>query len=89
MLGAFIRARAMLSNALNDLEAFTHYAESYLATRTPQASLEDSLSAFRAHQRDLQRLRDHIAPSIAEADRGEFSPLDEKALFERIRHDQS
>ena len=75
----------MPNDALADLEAFTLYAETYFSAVTNRSSLEDGLSAFRAHQHDLQRLRKHLVPSIAEADRGEVSPLDADALFDRIR----
>lgn len=76
---------AMLDNAIADLQAFTHYAEIHLAADNGPTSLEQSLSAFRDHQRDLERLREHLAPSLAEAKRGEAKPLDAEALFARIR----
>ena len=49
-----------------------------------EMSLEESVEAFRAGQRDAARLRQRLAPSIEQARRGESKPLDAEAVIERV-----
>ena len=73
----------MANDFYSDLEAFNRFVAEHRDNGSEGLSLESSLAAFRAHQEDLQRLRDHLEPSIAQAQRGESKPLDVKALIDR------
>ncbi len=49
-------------------------------------TVEESVEAFRAYQRDVASLRQHLAPSIEQAKRGESKPLDAETVIERVNN---
>ena len=74
----------MASVAGNELVAFYRFLGEQIDSGAKGMSLEESVEAFRARQRDAARLKEHLAPSIEQARRGESKPLDAEAVIERV-----
>ena len=74
----------MSTQPQTELEAFHSFVAQQLQSRRGDMSVEDSVKAFRAYQRDLERLKADIQPALNEIDRGEASELDYDALNERV-----
>ena len=68
----------------NEVLAFYHFLGEKINCGASEMTVEESVEAFRAYQRDAARLRRHLAPSIEQARRGESKPLDAEAVIERI-----
>ena len=66
------------------MAAFYRFLGEQLDGGASQITVEESVEASHAHQRDVARLRQHLAPSIEQANRGESKPLDAEALVERV-----
>jgi hypothetical protein len=69
----------------SDRDAFSAFIDQRFVTGEAGVTLEEALAAFRAYQRDLERLRAKLRPAIEQADRGESRPLDLDAVMSRIR----
>jgi len=69
----------------NEVLAFYRFLGAQISGGAQQATLEESIAAFRAHQTDVARLREHLAPSIEQANRGESKPLDAEAVIKRVK----
>ena len=68
----------------NELVEFYRFLGERIDSGAKEMSLEESVEAFRACQRDSARLRQHLTPSIEQARRGESKPLDAEAVIERV-----
>jgi len=68
----------------NEVLAFYRFLGEQIDRGANEMTVEQSVEAFRAYQRDAARLRRHLAPSIEQAKRGELKPLDAEALIERV-----
>jgi hypothetical protein len=66
-------------------DAFNAFLDQQFVLGPNEATLEDALTAFRAYQRDLERLKEKLRPALEEADRSEGKPLDLDAVLQRIR----
>ncbi len=65
----------------SEIETFHHFLGQQLENGGSTMTSNEALEAFRAHQRDANRLRDHIAQSDGEEGR----PLDASALTDRVK----
>ncbi len=68
----------------SEVLAFYHFLGRQIECGANEMTVEESVEAFRAHQRDTARLRRHLAPSIEQARRGDSKPLDADAIIERV-----
>ena len=68
----------------SEMIAFYRFLGEQIDGGGSQMPVEESVEAFRAYQRDVARLRQHLAPSVKQAKRGESQPLDAEALIERV-----
>lgn len=68
----------------SEMAAFHRFLGEKLDLGASEMTVEESVEAFRAYQRDVARLRQRLAPSIEQARRGESKPLDAEALIERV-----
>ena len=68
----------------NEVLAFYRFLGEQMNRGANELTVEESVEAFRAYQRDAARLRQHLAPSIEQAKRGESKPLDADAVIERV-----
>lgn len=66
-------------------DAFNAFLNERFVLPQKDATLEEALAAFRAYERDRERLKQRLKPSIEQADRGEARTLDHDALMERVR----
>ena len=66
----------MATESPSELEAFQAFLNRQLADGDPGLTPEESVEAFRAYQRDLERLREEIGPALERSRRGESEPLD-------------
>ncbi len=60
----------------SDLELFHQFLTEQLESGLGGLSPEQSVDAFRAHQRDVERFREDIRPALERSRRGESQPLD-------------
>jgi len=74
----------MASVGGNELVAFYRFLGEQIDSGAKEMSLEESVEAFRATRCDAACLRQHLAPSIEQARRGESKPLDAEAVIERV-----
>jgi len=65
----------------DSFQQFLNGGEFDVSALTP----EESVHLYRSYQRDIARLKEKIAPSVRQVERGETSPLDVEAMKERIR----
>ena len=68
----------------SEMAAFYRFLGEQIDRGASEMTVEESVEAFRAYQRDVARLRQHLAPSIEQAKRGESKPLDAETLIERV-----
>ncbi len=66
----------MATQIPSELESFQRFLSERLEDGTVELSPEESVEAFRAYQRDLERFREDLAPALARSLRGEPEPLD-------------
>jgi hypothetical protein len=69
-------AAKMKSTPPTELAMFHRFVTESLENGSSALSPEEILSAFRAHQRDLQRLRKAVQPSLARSLCGESRQID-------------
>ena len=74
----------MSTDSSSELVAFHHFLGQQIQRGDTQLSPEASVRAYRAYCEELERFRQDLAPSLAEADRGEARPLDVDALMRRV-----
>ena len=60
----------MRTKAVSELESFSLFISEYLSNGDGSLTLEESVEAFRAHQRDLERLKEDIRPAVERFKRG-------------------
>ena len=65
----------------SEIKALHQFLGQQLENGLSTMTADEALEAFRAHQHDVGRLREHVAQS--EGDEGK--PLDDSALKERVR----
>ena len=72
----------MRTKAVSELESFSLFISEYLSNGDGSLTLEESVEAFRAHQRDLERLKEDIRPAVERFKRGghEGRELDYKKI---------
>ena len=68
----------------SEMAAFHRFLGERIDGGPSEMTVEESVEAFRAYQRDVARLKQHLGPSIEQAKRGESKPLDAEALIERV-----
>ncbi len=68
----------------NEVLAFYRFLREQIDRGESEMTVQASVEAFRAYQRDVARLRGHLAPSIEQARRGESKRLDAEAVIERV-----
>ncbi len=68
----------------NEVLAFYRFLGEQINRGANEMTVQQSVEAFRAYQRDAASLRRHLAPSIEQAKRGESKPLDAEAVIERV-----
>jgi hypothetical protein len=67
----------MATDNANELIVFHRFLGDQIEGGSVDLSPEESVEAFRAYQRDLERLRDDLEPALGRLERGEpASPLD-------------
>ena len=67
----------MATDSTTEIEAFHRFLGDQIEGGPVDVSPEESVQAFRAYQRDLERVRNDLGPSIDRFDRVEpASPLD-------------
>jgi hypothetical protein len=74
----------MATEPPTELETFHRFLTDQLAGGRSDLSPEESVKAFRAYQRDLERLREEIRPAVERSRRGESQPLDIEDLKARV-----
>ena len=74
----------MATQLPNELESFHRFLAEQLKRGVVELSPEESVEAFRAHQRDLERCREEIRPALERSLRGESEPLDTEELKTRV-----
>jgi hypothetical protein len=76
----------MATEDANELIVFHRFLGEQIQGGSVDLSPEESVAAFRAYQRDLERLRDDLEPAIGRRERGEpASPLDIEDVKRRGR----
>jgi len=75
----------MTTATLTELEAFHQFLSERLKNGDRNLSVDSSIEAFRAYQRDLQRLREELRPSLQRAARGEGREIDVDDIGRRGR----
>ncbi len=66
----------MSTEAITELELFHRFVGDALCNGGAELSPEETLAAFRAHERDLKKLRKDVQPSLDRSLRGDSKPLD-------------
>lgn len=66
----------MATESESELRAFCDFLQQRLEGGTVELSPEESVEAFRAYQRDLERLRKDVRPALERSLAGESEPLD-------------
>ena len=74
----------MATEPPSELELFYRFLSEQLQNGEPELSPEDSVRAFRAHQRESGRLRKEIHPAVERFKRGEGRELDYEAVKEEV-----
>ena len=75
----------MATDTVTELEAFHKFLGERLKNGRCKLSVEQSVEAFRAYQRELQTLRQDLAPALEESARGNSAPLDIEQLKAEVR----
>ncbi|MCH8828426.1 MAG: hypothetical protein IID45_02495 [Planctomycetes bacterium] len=79
----------MTTTAASELELFQRFIESQLKNQDRIPSPEESLTEFRAYQKELEKCRKELQPSIARSLRGEGQEFDAEDLKRQIGLDTS
>jgi hypothetical protein len=74
----------MATQLPNELESFRQFLTEWLEHGQVELSPEESVRAFRAYQRELERCREEIRPALERSLRGESQPLDVEELKARV-----
>jgi hypothetical protein len=74
----------MATQLPNELESFHQFLTEQLGRGEPKLSPEESVKAFRAYQRDLERCGEEIQPALERSLRGESQPFDAEELKARV-----
>jgi hypothetical protein len=74
----------MATEPAGELELFHRFLGDQLQNGQSDLSPEESVKAFRAYQRDLQRLQDSVRPALERSLRRESQPLDIDDLKARV-----
>ncbi len=74
----------MATQLPSELESFHRFLTEQLERGEPSLSPEQSVEAFRAYQRDLERCWEDIRPALQRSVRGESEPLDIEELKARV-----
>lgn len=74
----------MASTAATELEAFQRFLQEQIASGSAALSPEQSVTAFRAYQQELQRLRNALQPAIEESNQGLSRPLNIDAIKAQV-----
>ena len=75
----------MATDLQGEIEAFHRFLGERLERGIADFTIEASIDAFRAYQRDVEALRRELAPSLERAARGEGKEIDFDALRARMR----
>lgn len=75
----------MSSGSVTELREFYAFLEHQLQASPEPMTVEESVPAFRAYQRDLQRFRQGCESALAESASGQSQPLDVDAIIDRGR----
>ena len=67
-----------------ELEVFHRFLGDRLNDGKRDLTVEETVEAFRAYQRDLQQLRQEIRPALERSLRGESKPFDAEELKDRV-----
>lgn len=74
----------MATELPSELKSFHWFLTEQLRRGDVSLSPEQSVEAFRAYQRDLERCREDIRPALERSVRGQSEPLDIEELKERV-----
>ncbi len=76
----------MRTKAVSELESFHRFLDEYLSNGGASLTPEESVEAFRAHERDLERLKEGIRPAVERFKRGghEARELDYEKIEEEV-----
>ncbi len=74
----------MAAQSPGELESFHRFLTEQLADGRGDLTLEESVAAFRAYQRDLERIRKDIQRAVQRYRRGEGRELDYEAIKEEV-----
>ncbi len=76
----------MSTDPCREIEEFYQFLGERLQERSVNLSPEESVEAFRAYQRDLERLRKELEPALDRFERGEpATPFDAEDVKRRGR----
>jgi hypothetical protein len=76
----------MSTDPCREIETFYQFLGKRIQEGSVELSPEESVEAFRAYQRDLERLRKELQPALDRFDRGEpATPFDAEELKRRGR----
>ncbi len=76
----------MSTDSCREIETFYHFLGERLQEGSVNLSPEESVEAFRAYQRDLERLRTELEPALDRFDRGDSAkPFDAEDVKRRGR----
>lgn len=81
-----MKKSTMAADSSSELIVFHRFLGDQIATGSVDLSPEESVEAFRAYQRDLERCRDDLQPAVDRFQRGEpAAPLDIEDVKRRGR----
>lgn len=75
----------MSSEAATELHHFHEFLGQQLQGEGAPMTVEESVQAFRAYQRDLERFHQDCKPALAESAQGRSEPLDVDEIIARGR----
>ena len=75
----------MSSQAATELHHFHEFLGQQLQGKGTPMTVEESVQAFRAYQRDLERFQRDCGPALAESALGQSQPLDVDEIIARGR----
>ncbi len=73
----------MSSEAATELQHFREFLGQQLQGESTPVTVEESVHAFRAYQRDLERFKRDCEPALAEIALGQSQPLDAEEIIAR------
>jgi hypothetical protein len=75
----------MTTTTETELEAFRRFVDEQIKRGERKLSPEQSVAAFRAYQRDLERLQEELRPALERSARGEGKEIDWEEFERRGR----